>query len=185
MSLILEMKSSEGQDNSCYERRCFQTRNTVRCCRQLLLWWSRWITWLVGGTEAEKLFSHWTASTLWLSLWVDGTQMDEAGPDGWEVHRGKGSCKINKVLVIAAHLYIFILYRSRPHSPYFSLFFLFPKPRPFRAIGLLHLFFPLLACSLRALFLFIFQVLPPQRSLFWSLCLKLTPANYFFFTSLH
>ena len=98
--------------------------------------------------------------------------MDEAGSDGWNIQRGKGSCKINKVVVSSAHLYIFILYQSPTHSAYFSIFFLFLKPRPFLAIGPLHPLFRLLACSLHGLFLFILQILPPQKSLFdhfvWS-----------------
>lgn len=109
--------------------------------------------------------------------------MDEAGSDGWNIQRGKGSCKINKVVVSSAHLYIFILYQSPTHSAYFSIFFLFLKPRPFLAIGPLHPLFRLLACSLRGLFLFILQVLPPQKSLFdhfvWSWLLPMTFSHQF------
>ena len=92
--------------------------------------------------------------------------MDEAGSDGSNIQRGKGACKINKVVVSSAHFYIFILYQSPTHSAYFSIFFLFLKPRPFLAIGPLHPLFPLLACSLHGLFLFILQVLPPQKKSF-------------------
>lgn len=104
--------------------------------------------------------------------------MDEAGPDGWEVHRGRGSCKINKMVVDSAYLYIFILNQSS-NSPYFSFFFLFLKLRHFPAIRPWYLLFLLPSCPLNRLGFFVFPVLPSRRSLFWFHCLALTLINDF------
>lgn len=51
--------------------------------------------------------------------------MDEAGPDGWEVHRGRGSCKINKVVVDS--VYIFISNQSPTNPPLLQVFLPVPE----------------------------------------------------------